>query len=60
MDSLTIEGLREKDAVKLIVGDLVATCLWNPEITECHGDTKEHDITVWREEGVVKALVKHK
>jgi hypothetical protein len=57
---LTPDSYREKEAVKVIVADLVATCLWHPEVAEAHGETVEHDIKAWREEGIVKAEVKRK
>lgn len=57
---LTVEGYREKEAVKAIVADLTTTCLWNPQVAEAHGETAEHDIKAWREDGAVKLIVRHK
>lgn len=57
---LTANSLREKEAVRAVVADLVITCLWNPEIGEVHGETAEHDIRVWKDKGIVSAEVKHK
>lgn len=55
-----IEDHNEKEVLRLIVGDLVTTCLWYPDVTEAHSETPEHDIRAWREDGHVKAEVKRK
>jgi len=57
---LTPQEHLEKESVKVIVADLVATCLWHPEVIEAHGETAGHDIKAWREDGMVKAEVRHK
>ena len=57
---LTVNSLRDKEAVKLVVSDLVINCLWNPEVAEGHGETAEHDIKAWRDKGIVRVEVKHK
>ena len=50
----------EREAVMSIVADLVITCLWQPEVVEAHGETLEHDIITWRDNGIVRAEVKRK
>ncbi len=54
---LTPDSLREKEAVKSLVADLVVSCLWHPEIIESHGETNEHDIVVRRVDCGVEAKV---
>jgi hypothetical protein len=57
---LTPDSLREKEAVKSLVADLVASCLWHPEVMEAHGETDEHDIVVRRVGAGVEAKIKRK
>jgi len=57
---LTPDSLREKEAVKSLVADLVVSCLWHPEITESHGETNEHDIVVRRAGAGVEAKIRKK
>uniref|UniRef100_A0A6M3JH94 Uncharacterized protein n=1 Tax=viral metagenome TaxID=1070528 RepID=A0A6M3JH94_9ZZZZ len=57
---LTPDSLREKEAVKSLVAELVASCLWHPEITESHGETDEHDIVVRRVGNGVEAKIRRK
>jgi len=57
---LTVDGYNEKEAIKLIIADLVTTCLWNTEVAEAEGATPEHNIKVWREDDAVKAIIRHK
>lgn len=52
--------LKEKEAVRKMVGDLAITCLWHPDVVEAHAETEEHDIRAWREDNQVKVVVKHK
>ena len=50
--------LREKIAVQNVVGDLVATVLWEPRVASGEAYTELHHIKVWKEEGCVKAEVR--
>ena len=57
---LTPDSLREKESVKSLVAELVASCLWHPEITESHGETNKHDIVVRRVDDGIEAKVRRK
>jgi len=50
----------EREAVKSLVADLVIECLWDSRAVEAHGETNEHDIKAWRDNGIVRAEVRHK
>jgi len=59
-ESLTPDSYREKELVKQIVADLVVSCLWDERVCEATGETPEHEIRAWREDGQVHSVVKHK
>ena len=56
----TVESLKEKECVKKLCGDLAITVLWMPEIFAAHGEANEHDISVEKNDGVVKVIIKRK
>ena len=57
---MTDKALGEKQAVKEAVGDLAASCLWDPGFTEGYEETSEHIIHVWRAERGVVATIVHR
>jgi len=48
------------ESVKHLIPDLVIHCLRDSRVVEAHGETNEHDIKAWRDNGIVKAEVRHK
>uniref|UniRef100_A0A6H1ZQD3 Uncharacterized protein n=2 Tax=viral metagenome TaxID=1070528 RepID=A0A6H1ZQD3_9ZZZZ len=54
----TSESLKEKSAVKNMIGELVVQVLWSPGVMGAEGDTKEHQLRVYKKENCVIAEVR--
>jgi len=48
----------EYRAVRNMLSDLAMKVLWNLDVAEASGDTAEHHIHVWKDDGVVKVEIR--
>ena len=51
-------SLKEKKEISQVITDLIMEVLWHPRIPEATGDTGQHHVRVWKENGCVHAEVR--